>query len=83
MIAKREAPPANWWYWQQGVVATVRRRYPGLFPSLESADIDWEAWRPLFEAGCAPAVAVTQALSGALLDEAIPPVEVAGSRNAQ
>lgn len=53
-----------WRSWQRGVITTVCREYRNLFPYLQQNDIDWDAWRPLFEQGYEPVAAVAEALSG-------------------
>jgi hypothetical protein len=54
---------SNWLVWKAGIVATLRGEYHDLFPDLRQEDIDWEAWRPLYELGCEPRLAVEQAIS--------------------
>lgn len=53
-----------WSRWQREVVTTVREHYPDLFQFLRQEDIDWDAWRPLFDEGYDAEQAVNQALSG-------------------
>lgn len=48
----------SWVYWQQEVVETIRDLYHELFSDVEREDIDWDAWRPLFDEGRSPRAAV-------------------------
>ncbi len=51
----------SWVYWQQEVVETIRDLYHELFSDVEREDIDWDAWRPLFDEGRSPQAAVNSA----------------------
>lgn len=51
----------SWTSWRQGVVAVIRREFQDVFDQVDDADIDWEAWRPLFEEGRSPKSAVDRA----------------------
>jgi hypothetical protein len=54
--------PARWDRWRDGVVQEVRNLCVELRHTA-LADFDWEAWRPLFDAGLSPEVAVNEAMS--------------------
>jgi len=51
----------SWTDWRQGVVAVIRTEFRGIFDQIDDADIDWEAWRPLFDEGRSPQAAVDKA----------------------
>lgn len=51
----------SWIDWRQGVVAVIRDAFRGVLDSVEDTDIDWDAWRPLFEEGRSPKAAVDKA----------------------
>lgn len=53
----------TWTQWKQAIVELIRSNYRELFAHVQLDDIDWDAWRPLYEQGCSPAVAVSIALS--------------------
>jgi hypothetical protein len=50
-----------WAVWRQGVVATIRFDFPEVLQDVSENDIDWEAWRPLYDQGYSPQAAVDQA----------------------
>lgn len=51
----------TWIHWQTEVVETIRDLYHDLFADVEREDIDWDAWRPLYEEGRSPLAAVNHA----------------------
>jgi hypothetical protein len=51
----------SWQQWRAGVVAEIRHDFRGVLEDVEEADIDWEAWRPLYEEGRSPRAAVDRA----------------------
>ena len=51
----------SWTDWRQGVVAVIRTEFHDIFDQVGDDDIDWEAWRPLFEEGRSPKAAVDRA----------------------
>jgi hypothetical protein len=51
----------SWTDWRQGVVAVIRTEFRDIFNEIDDADIDWEAWRPLFDEGRSPQAAVDKA----------------------
>lgn len=53
----------NWNDWQYEVVAIIRHEFEEVLSDLENEDIDWDAWRPLFEEGRSPQAAVECALT--------------------
>lgn len=59
MLAKSLADP--WTDWQQHVVALIRDQFHDVLDEVGADDIDWEAWRPLYEQGCSPEIAVDKA----------------------
>jgi hypothetical protein len=59
MLAKSLADP--WADWREQVVAVIRRDFQGVLTEVGDDDIDWEAWRPLYEKGCSAQAAVDAA----------------------
>lgn len=51
----------TWIHWQQEVVETIRDLYHELFADVEREDIDWDAWRPLYDEGRSAVAAVDRA----------------------
>ena len=51
----------SWTDWRKGVVAIIRTEFRDIFDKVDDTDIDWEAWRPLFEEGRSPKAAVDRA----------------------
>lgn len=50
-----------WTAWQQEVVAVIRRDFPEVLRDIGQGDIDWEAWRPLYDRGHGAEAAVDRA----------------------
>ncbi len=50
-----------WNLWRQQVVSVIRADFPEVLQDVVDDDIDWEAWRPLYDDGYAPQAAVDQA----------------------
>jgi hypothetical protein len=55
-----------WLRWRQRVVAVIREHFGEILNEVGDEDIDWESWRPLFEAGHSPKAAVEAAFLRAL-----------------
>lgn len=53
----------DWAHWQDSVIAVIRRDFHDVLPNLAQEDIDWDAWRPLFDEGRTPEEAVSSALT--------------------
>lgn len=53
----------GWSQWQAAVVDVIRQQFDGLFASVGLDDVDWPAWRWLFDAGCTPQAAVHEAFT--------------------
>ena len=51
----------TWIHWQQEVVETIRDLYHELFADVEREDIDWDAWKSLYDEGRSPLAAVNSA----------------------
>lgn len=55
-------PNAQSWYeWQQAVVQLISHDFSDVLLQVSEADVDWEAWRPLYEQGLSPRAAVADA----------------------
>ncbi|MBL8272121.1 hypothetical protein [Steroidobacter sp.] len=51
----------SWLHWRAGVVAVIRFDFRDVLQDVKDADIDWDAWRPLYEEGRTPQAAVDRA----------------------
>jgi hypothetical protein len=47
--------------WRRGVVIVIRDAFRGVLDHVSDNDIDWDAWRPLYEQGWSPQAAVDRA----------------------
>ena len=52
---------AAWEPWQLEVLDIIRAEYAGVLEDVSWSDVDWSAWRPLFDAGHSPRDAVLSA----------------------
>ena len=59
MLAKALADP--WVDWRRQVVVVIRKNFGGVLEDVGEDDVDWEAWRPLYEEGRSPEAAVDRA----------------------
>jgi hypothetical protein len=50
-----------WLDWRQGVVKAIRDDFGEVLLEVGENDIDWDAWRPLYEEGRSPKAAVARA----------------------
>jgi hypothetical protein len=57
----KRIPAESWPEWQQHVVAVIRRDYRGVLDRVDVDDIDWDAWRPLYDEGRSAKAAVASA----------------------
>lgn len=55
------AEQERWQRWQQDVLKLIRTDLGGVLESVDWEDVDWAAWRPLFEQGLSPAKAIENA----------------------
>jgi hypothetical protein len=53
----------SWSVWKIEIIKVLRRVPYELFADLGQEDVDWEAWKPLYDLGCDPIAAVAQAIS--------------------
>lgn len=51
----------RWDAWQHEVLSVIRSEFRSVLDTVEWDDIDWDAWRPLFEQGCSARDAVKNA----------------------
>jgi hypothetical protein len=59
MLVKAWSEP--WLDWRRHVVALIRVDFREVLQDVGEDDIDWDAWRPLYEAGRSPKAAVDSA----------------------
>ncbi len=57
-----QLPGFAWNQWQQAVVCLLHAELIGALPEIGPDDVDWDAWRPFYEAGRTPRQAVNRAL---------------------
>jgi hypothetical protein len=50
-----------WALWRAQVVAVIRTEFPEILQDIGDDDIDWDAWRPLFDRGLSAREAVDNA----------------------
>ena len=50
-----------WLKWQRDVLELIQRDFCGVLDRVGWEDIDWDAWRPLFDQGCSAKDAVHNA----------------------
>jgi len=50
-----------WQQWRAGVVKVIRYDFGDVLDDVGEADIDWDAWRPLYDEGRTPQAAVDRA----------------------
>ena len=50
-----------WGEWRAGVVAVIRYDFRDVLDRVDDSDIDWDAWRPLYDEGRSPQAAVDRA----------------------
>jgi len=67
MLAESWSEP--WLDWRRQVVALIRLNFREVLQDVSEDDIDWDAWRPLYEAGRSPKAAVDSAFLREPLDE--------------
>ena len=51
----------HWSEWRRGVICTIRAHFGGILDQVGEDDVDWEAWRPLYDEGRSPKAAVERA----------------------
>jgi hypothetical protein len=51
----------SWQQWRVGVVKVIRYDFRDVLDDVGEADIDWDAWRPLYDEGRTPQAAVDRA----------------------
>lgn len=51
----------TWVQWRAGVVTVIRCDFHEVLREVSDADIDWDAWRPLYDEGRSPQAAVDRA----------------------
>jgi hypothetical protein len=52
---------SSWLDWRQNVVAIIRTDFHDVLDDVGEDDVDWDAWRPLFDQGRTPEAAVDSA----------------------
>jgi len=53
----------SWARWQHGVMSVIRTEFEELFAYVDRDDVDWNAWRPLYDEGRSPKAAVDRAFA--------------------
>ncbi|HTC14622.1 MAG TPA: hypothetical protein VK695_02345 [Steroidobacteraceae bacterium] len=53
---------ASWLNWQRSVLDLLRSDVADAFEYIGMDDLDWAAWRRLYEQGCTPRAAINRAL---------------------
>jgi hypothetical protein len=48
----------SWFQWRASVLAIIRYDFGRVLSNLDDKDIDWSAWRPLYDQGRSPQFAV-------------------------
>ena len=51
----------SWQQWRAGVVDEIRCDLSEVLEDVKDADVDWDAWRPLYEERRSPRAAVDRA----------------------
>lgn len=51
----------SWYQWRASVVAVIRWDFRDVLDQVDDNDVDWDAWRSLFEEGRSPQAAVDRA----------------------
>jgi hypothetical protein len=51
-----------WEEWQAGVLAALRADFHDVIEEIRAEDVDWDAWRPLYDEGRSPRSAVSRAM---------------------
>jgi hypothetical protein len=51
----------TWTEWQQTVLQLIRRDFSEVLQEVGEQDVDWDAWRPLYDQGLTPRRAVAEA----------------------
>ncbi|MBL8272124.1 hypothetical protein [Steroidobacter sp.] len=55
------ADTTTWYEWQGAVVNLIRTDLSEVLTEVGEQDVDWDAWRPLYEQGLSPREAVADA----------------------
>lgn len=53
----------TWMEWKEDILAVIRSHCGELLSNIDQDDVDWEAWKPLYEQGYTAHVAVGTAFS--------------------
>lgn len=61
MMTNNSADTQSWVDWQQAVVTLIRQDFSEVLTQVGEEDVDWDAWRPLYEQGMTPREAVADA----------------------
>lgn len=51
----------SWPQWRARVVAVIQYDFRDVLAKVDENDVDWDAWRPLYEEGRSPQAAVDRA----------------------
>lgn len=58
----------TWTQWKESILEVIRSQCGELLSDVGQDDIDWEAWKPLYEQGYTAYAAVSTAFSVHLVD---------------
>lgn len=61
MMVNKNADTKTWCEWQQAVVQLIGQDFSDVLTEVGEEDVDWDAWRPLYEQGLSPRAAVADA----------------------
>ena len=56
----------KWKQWKDGVLYLMRTKYRMAFGDIKSSDMDWEAWKEMYDDGLTPDDAIQEEISAAL-----------------
>ena len=51
----------SWYEWQHAVVRLIRQDFSEVLTEVGEDDVDWDAWRPLYDQGLSATEAVADA----------------------
>jgi hypothetical protein len=61
MMMNKNVDTNTYCEWQQAVVVLIRQDFSEVLTEVDEQDVDWDAWRPLYDQGLSPRQAVADA----------------------